>query len=92
MLHRIYSIYDVKSETYSPPFLQKNDVEAKRSFQEVCNDKNSMIAKYPEDFTLCSIGTFNDSIGMLSPAQATTLATASQLIMQKNTEIEHHQV
>lgn len=93
MLHRVYSIYDIKSETYSPPFLQKNDIEAKRSFQEIANDKNTMVSKYPEDFTLCSIGTFNDALGMLQATEARTIDSASQYSRQSAPqEVAHHQV
>lgn len=61
MLLKVYTVYDSKAEAYLQPFYCKSKGEALRSFTEVCNDKNSQIGKYPEDFTMFELGEFDDS-------------------------------
>lgn len=67
MLLKAFSIYDVKAENYNPPFFVHTVGIAIRHFQELANDEQTMICKYPEDYTLYDIGTFDDSCGILKP-------------------------
>lgn len=81
---KAFSVYDVKSETYSPPFFEKTSGLALRSFTEAIKDPRSALSKYPADFTLFEIGHFDDSSGSLVPHQAniplgTALEFASKL-------------
>ena len=39
--------------------------EAKRSFQERCNDRSHLFFRYPDDFELFMLGTLDDSSGEL---------------------------
>lgn len=57
---KIFTIYDVKSETYLQPFYMKTKGEAIRGFYEALNDPQTTFAKYPADFTLFEIGEFDD--------------------------------
>ncbi|AXL14687.1 nonstructural protein [Microviridae sp.] len=59
----IFSIYDSKSEAYMQPFFMKNKGEATRAFTTLCNDGQSQMHQYPEDFTLFSLGAYDDSTG-----------------------------
>lgn len=61
MLFKIFTVYDSKVEAYLQPFFMKSKGEAIRAFTEVCLDKNSNIAKYPHDFTLFELGSYDDS-------------------------------
>ena len=70
MILKAFSIYDVKSEAYSPPFFQNTVGLAVRMFTEAANDPETRIAKYPTDFTLMEIGTFDDSSGTIKPHDA----------------------
>lgn len=63
MIHRIFTVYDLKSECYSPPFIDKTVGSAMRSFSEVANDPTCNIGKYPEDFLLVELGAWDDSKG-----------------------------
>lgn len=57
---KMYCVYDSKVESYGRPFFMKNKGEAVRGFQEIANDPTSQICKYPEDFTLFELGSFDD--------------------------------
>lgn len=87
MLHEIYSIQDLKSKTFNPPFYQKNTAEALRTFQKLCNDKNSIINEYPEDFVLLKLGNFCDETGEIIPSQPSTIGTASQYLRAEGPKI-----
>lgn len=58
---KIYTIYDSKAEFYSKPFYATARGAALRSFTDACNDKNIDFGRYPADYTLFEIGTWDDS-------------------------------
>ncbi len=61
MIHRIFSVYDLKAEAYLQPFFCPTKGLAIRSFTEIINDRNHNFSKYPEDYTLFELGTFDDA-------------------------------
>lgn len=63
---RIYSIFDLKSEEFSPPFFTKNDRLAMRTVSESAKGNASLLSTYPEDFMLYRIGEFDPSTGMIT--------------------------
>lgn len=63
----IYSVRDSKAEVYNQPFFNKTHGEAERNFAELTKDQKSMVAKYPDDYDLFHIGSYDDSTGVLSP-------------------------
>ena len=60
---RLYSIYDLKAEQFSPPQVYHNDMLALRAFEGIVNDDKMLIKKYPEDFILYYVGNLGDSDG-----------------------------
>lgn len=69
MKQLVFSIYDVKAEVYNPPFCMKTLGLAKRTFQDMATDSKSQISKYPDDYALFEIGTYDDSIGLMEPSK-----------------------
>lgn len=63
MTQKMFSIRDSKGEFYSSPFYKKTDAEAQRDFATLVRDGNNQVSKYPEDFDLYFIGTFDDITG-----------------------------
>ncbi|QXP08259.1 MAG: nonstructural protein [Arizlama microvirus] len=61
-----YSILDVKSKIYNNPHFLINDAVAIRQFGIIVNDKESIISKYPEDFRLYRVGTFDMNTGKIT--------------------------
>lgn len=76
----MFSIYDTKSQVYNPPFYQKNAGEASRSFSKICQDPQTLINQFPEDFVLQQIGEFDDESGIVISHQPIVIGTASQHI------------
>lgn len=61
MILKIYTVYDAGVKAYMPPFTMRHSGEATRAFRESVNDPKSNLAKYPSDFTLFEIGSYDDS-------------------------------
>lgn len=62
---KIYSIRDSKGEFYHPPFYSRTHAEAERNFAQLTSDDKSMISKYPQDFDLYYLGTFDQNLGKI---------------------------
>lgn len=62
----VYSVFDVKAAVYANPFYMPNDAVAVRGFVGAVNSPESMLYKHPEDYMLYRLGTFDDSIGLMT--------------------------
>lgn len=60
---KIYSIRDLKAETYNAPFYQPTHGLAERYFQNLVKDDKSQLHQYPDDFDLFHLGTYNTDTG-----------------------------
>lgn len=78
MIFNVYSILDGKSHVYSPPFLSRHTGEALRSFTDLVNDERSTVSKYPGDFQLVQVATFDDELGTFIECKPVFLGTADQ--------------
>lgn len=61
MLHKVFSIYDSKAEIFRQPFMSPTAGTAIRDFELAVNEKDSMLNKYPADYTLFEIGVWDDN-------------------------------
>ena len=60
----LFSIYDDTTELYEAPFVDINRGSALRRIQDLINTHpESMYAKFPEQFQLCVIGSWNEKVG-----------------------------
>lgn len=64
-MFKVFSIYDVRSDTYNVPFFFKATGEAVRAFKDLANDRNTMVARHSGDFKLVQVGTFDEATGEL---------------------------
>jgi len=60
MIHNVFTIFDAKAEAYLPPFILPKTSMAKRTFADCVNSKDHQFGAHPEDYTLFTIGTFDD--------------------------------
>lgn len=63
---KVYCVYDSAVQAYDKPFVLRNKGEALRSWQEVANDKTTLVGKRPHEFCLFEIGEWNDLTGEIS--------------------------
>lgn len=59
----ICAIYDNKTGTYTPPFYVRHPGQAERWFLAQAMDNTSDINKFPADYSLMALGTFDDTTG-----------------------------
>lgn len=84
MKTKLYSVEDVKSGRFNPPFASQTDVDACRAFQRNCENTETLWNKYPEDFRLVHIGFFDDEQPMASQwAFPTVIASAMNYVQKK---------
>lgn len=78
----MFSILDGKSGVYNSPFPAVSRGVALRMFTDLVNDPKTSIARHPEDYTICELGSFEDSTGIMeSHASPTPLGNASAYIV-----------
>lgn len=61
MKYRMYTFHDTKAKTFSTPFAANNDLAAIREFEMLIRYSDNMMSKYPEDFDLGYVGTFDNT-------------------------------
>lgn len=71
MLFIVCSVYDTVSQVYSPPFLQRNVMEAERSFRDACVE--GAVGKHPQDLRLMRLAVFDDTDGTFQQASPPVL-------------------
>jgi len=60
MIQRIFTVFDSKADAYLVPFFQQSAGVALRIFEDLANDPEHQFFRHPEDFTLFSLGTYDD--------------------------------
>lgn len=64
MRQNIYTIHDLKAESYYMMFTTDNDATATRQIQQtLLSDDKTPYAMFPEDFELVCVGFYNSSTG-----------------------------
>ena len=71
-MQKLFTLYDIKSETYTAPTVNPTRAQAIRSFGDAVNNKNqpSVLTDHPEDFTLFEIGEFDIRTGQITLYEA----------------------
>lgn len=64
MIYQVFSILDVRVGVYNPPYFAKTDAEAERMFEATRMDRETMVAKFPNDFILVKLGQYEDVSGI----------------------------
>lgn len=60
MLFKVFALYDSGISTWLPPIYLRNTGEAIRQVTDGVNNPDSKLHKYPGDYTLFEIGTWDD--------------------------------
>lgn len=64
-INRIMSVRDGKAGIYLKPQFYLHLGQAMRDWDSLVNEPGSVFAKFPEDFTLFEMGTFDDENGQI---------------------------
>ncbi len=61
----LFAVYDAAAKRYIDPFTGPTIEFALRGFREACETEGHQFRKFPEDYTLFHIGTFDPETGLL---------------------------
>lgn len=79
MIHSVLAVYDEKAEAFAAPFFQQSDVLAVRAFMSAARDPESLLYKFPRDYALYKLATYDDNTGHFENLErALQLMTAQQ--------------
>lgn len=80
----IFTVFDIKAGAYLRPFFSLTAGTAVREFATELNNPESNFAKYPEDFHVVELGSFDDSTGDFETHKPKVVATATALIQNSD--------
>lgn len=80
---KMYSIRDAKADIFHPPFFKNTHGEAERDFEMLAKDPNSTIHKFPEDYDLWYLGTYDNSSAVMSCVKAPEPVTSASSVLNR---------
>ena len=85
MTTEMYTIFDSEAQIYQLPFYEINDGTAIRKLQQFATKSpEDVMVRYPEQFTLFHIGTYDDSTGSLHPVDPSVIMQMDKIITKEN--------
>lgn len=63
---KVFSVYDLKSESFEAPFFSPAVGAAVRMFADAVNDPQTRLAKHPADYQLFEVASYDDAVGVFS--------------------------
>ncbi len=85
MKHKMYVIYDSKAKAYMQPWFLTTTPMAQRLFTDCVNDKDHNFGRHPEDYTLFTIGNFDDNNAKIEWKSPEALGNGVQYIVTEKT-------
>lgn len=87
MILKIYTVYDEKAKAYLQPFFQVNDDMAIRILESSLIEGKSNFAVHPQDYTLYSLGEFDDNTSKIVYEKALVLG-----LIELKARLEKHEI
>lgn len=72
MILEMFTIYDVKARVYQTPKFALNEAMAKRNFEIHLTEENTIFTKFPDDFQIFHIGSYDDDTGEIKQKKKPT--------------------
>ncbi|AXH76083.1 MAG: nonstructural protein [Microviridae sp.] len=93
MIQKIFSVYDSKGCFFGRPFFEDTELAGIRVFSDAVadNNPNNMWHRHPEDYSLFTVGEFDNFNGKITPHLLKNLVTASALsavVPEKEKQLE----
>lgn len=93
MIHHVMSVYDEKAEAFAQPFFVASELVGARSFMAACADAESLLARFPSDYRLYALGTYDDQDGRFSSYDRPRLVmTAAQAVAREEPALANPEV
>lgn len=84
---KVFSIYDSKVKAYQTPFTFQNSAQAVRSFEVTVNDPKTDFHRWPADYFLFEIASYDDQTGKFVNLD-TPFSHGSALSFKKDKEVQ----
>lgn len=76
---RVFAPHDAKLGVFMTPFFMLHLGQALRTWEDLCNDPQTIFSKHSSDFVLYEVGIFDDDTGLMSPhSPLQQVATAAE--------------
>jgi len=86
---KLFAVRDVKADSFGNPFTIATVGLAVRSFTDACK-QDSDLRRYPEDYMLYEIGSYDPFTGMVTALQVPKMvASAAGVIADSNKPVVH---
>ena len=79
-MKKLYTIKDLKAEINLNPVVFRNSTEAIREFETICKDPQTQMGKYPKDFVIIEIASWDDENGVIEPKDPMVLASGADFL------------
>lgn len=86
MKKQIFAVLDTTAGVYDQPFFMPNKAVAVRAFTEAVKKPESQMNKYPKDYKLVCLGTYNDETGEIKGTVPEQIMSADSIV-EPNTEL-----
>ncbi len=86
MKHNMFVIYDAKANAYFQPWFLTTEMQALRVFSDCCNDKEHNFGRHPEDYTLFTIGEFDDATADVRWNAPKSMGNGIEFVIQNKVE------
>lgn len=83
MVLKAFSIRDQKGEIFHTPFFKHTIGEAERDFSSLVRDDKSQVSKFPEDFDLYHVGSYDDQTGVFQALDTPHHVTKAVTLINK---------
>jgi len=92
MIQKLFTIYDEKARAYLPPFFLGQEAQATRAFSDCVNSKDHQFGAHPTDYTLFSLGNFDDNNASFDTHNPKTLGNGIEFVLDsvQTTRDEYH--
>lgn len=88
----IFSIYDSKAGIYASPFFDRSEGQAIRNFVTASESQESQLNKFPMDFSLYKLGTYEDTTGSFELETRPVMVYALSQNIDVNTRVKDHEI
>lgn len=86
MIKVVCALFDVKSGVYDAPFVCLSEGDGLRRVVGSLDDAKSMLRRWPKDFRVYVVASFDDRTGVFSECQPRLLVEVSALVEQIESE------
>lgn len=77
---RLFAIRDLKAQVFTHVITDRNSAQAERNFKTAVSNPESDYARYPQDFQLFELGSYDPDQGVIKPhSQPILICSAESL-------------